>query len=84
MLASGKSGYLPYTPATNLLYGLREALDMLFEEGLDNVFDRHQRHAEAARRAVRSHGCKSADSALHQDCIATCFAPPNPVALYTC
>ncbi|MEO8203014.1 MAG: aminotransferase class V-fold PLP-dependent enzyme [Betaproteobacteria bacterium] len=56
MLASGKTGYFPYTPATNLLYGLREALAMLFEEGLDNVFARHQRHAEATRRAVRAWG----------------------------
>ena len=56
MLASGKTGYFPYTPATNLLYGLREALDMLSEEGLDNVFARHQRHAEATRRAVRAWG----------------------------
>ncbi len=56
MLASGKTGYFPYTPATNLLYGLREALAMLFEEGLENVFARHQRHAEATRRAVRAWG----------------------------
>ena len=56
MLANGKSGYFPYTPATNLLYGLREALAMLAEEGLDNVFARHQRHAEATRRAVRAWG----------------------------
>jgi len=56
MLASGKSGYFPYTPATNLLYGLREALSMLEEEGLENVFARHQRHAEATRRAVRAWG----------------------------
>jgi alanine-glyoxylate transaminase/serine-glyoxylate transaminase/serine-pyruvate transaminase len=56
MLASGKSGYFPYTPATNLLYGLREALAMLEEEGLENVFTRHQRHAEATRRAVRAWG----------------------------
>ena len=56
MLANGKNGYFPYTPATNLLYGLREALDMLFEEGLENVFARHQRHAEATRRAVRAWG----------------------------
>ena len=56
MLASGKSGYFPYTPATNLLYCLREALAMLEEEGLDNVFARHQRHAEATRRAVRAWG----------------------------
>src|SRR4249920_3568976 len=57
MIASGKSGYFPYTPATNLLYGLREALTMLLdEEGLDAVFARHQRHGEAARRAVRAWG----------------------------
>jgi alanine-glyoxylate transaminase / serine-glyoxylate transaminase / serine-pyruvate transaminase len=56
MLANGKSGYFPYTPATNLLYGLREALAMLGEEGLPNVFARHQRHAEATRRAVRAWG----------------------------
>jgi len=57
MLASGRSGYFPYTPATNLLYGLREALTMLLEEeGLEAVFARHQRHAEATRRAVRAWG----------------------------
>jgi alanine-glyoxylate transaminase/serine-glyoxylate transaminase/serine-pyruvate transaminase len=57
MIANGKSGYFPYTPATNLLYGLREALTMLLEEeGLDAVFARHQRHAEATRRAVRAWG----------------------------
>jgi alanine-glyoxylate transaminase/serine-glyoxylate transaminase/serine-pyruvate transaminase len=57
MIANGRSGYFPYTPATNLLYGLREALKMLLdEEGLENVFARHQRHAEATRRAVRAWG----------------------------
>ena len=57
MIANGKSGYFPYTPATNLLYGLREALRMLLdEEGLEAVFARHQRHAEATRRAVRGWG----------------------------
>jgi alanine-glyoxylate transaminase / serine-glyoxylate transaminase / serine-pyruvate transaminase len=56
MLANGKGGYFPYTPATNLLYGLREALAMLEEEGLPDVFARHQRHAEATRRAVRAWG----------------------------
>jgi alanine-glyoxylate transaminase/serine-glyoxylate transaminase/serine-pyruvate transaminase len=57
MIASGKGGYFPYTPATNLLYGLRESLTMLLEEeGLDAVFARHQRHAEATRRAVRAWG----------------------------
>src|SRR6202008_4529833 len=56
MLAANKNGFFPYTPATNLLYGLREALCMLQEEGLDNVFKRHDRHAEATRRAVRTWG----------------------------
>ena len=57
IIANGKTGYFPYTPATNLLYGLREALQMLLdEEGLDAVFARHQRHAEATRRAVRAWG----------------------------
>ncbi len=56
MIANGKGGYFPYTPATNLLYGLREAIAMLEEEGLENVFERHRRHAEATRRAVRAWG----------------------------
>ena len=56
MLAINASGYFPYTPATNLLYGLSEAIDMLLEEGLPNVFARHDRHAEATRRATRAWG----------------------------
>jgi alanine-glyoxylate transaminase/serine-glyoxylate transaminase/serine-pyruvate transaminase len=56
MLGPNKTGFFPYTPATNLLYGLRESLAMLHEEGLDNVFRRHDRHAEATRRAVRAWG----------------------------
>ena len=57
MIAANKDGWFPYTPATNLLYGLRVALKMLLEEeGLENVFKRHDRHAEAARRAVRAWG----------------------------
>jgi alanine-glyoxylate transaminase / serine-glyoxylate transaminase / serine-pyruvate transaminase len=56
MLGPNESGYFPYTPATNLLYGLREALHMLTGEGLDNVFARHARHGEATRRAVRAWG----------------------------
>ncbi len=56
MIAINATGYFPYTPATNLLYGLHEALAMLFEEGLDKVFARHDRHAEATRRAVRAWG----------------------------
>jgi alanine-glyoxylate transaminase/serine-glyoxylate transaminase/serine-pyruvate transaminase len=56
MIASNADGWFPYTPATNLLYGLREAIHMLEEEGLENVFARHDRHAEATRRAVRAWG----------------------------
>jgi len=56
IIAANKNGFWPSTPATNLLYGLVEALDMLNEEGLEHVFARHQRHAEATRRAVRAWG----------------------------
>jgi alanine-glyoxylate transaminase/serine-glyoxylate transaminase/serine-pyruvate transaminase len=56
MIRDGQSGFFPYTPATNLLYGLCEAVEMLFEEGLANVFARHARHGEATRRAVRAWG----------------------------
>jgi alanine-glyoxylate transaminase / serine-glyoxylate transaminase / serine-pyruvate transaminase len=56
MLSMNANGFFPYTPATNLLYGLDVAIDMLHEEGLDNVFARHQRHGEASRRAVRAWG----------------------------
>lgn len=56
MIGPNKTGYFPYTPATNLLYGLNEAIDMLHEEGLDNVFARHARHGAATRAAVRSWG----------------------------
>src|SRR2546423_5730719 len=56
MLGANANGYFPYTPATNLLYGLRESIHMLEEEGLANVFARHDRHAEATRRAVRAWG----------------------------
>lgn len=56
MLSSNEDGYFPYTPATNLLFGLREALLIIQEEGLDNVLARHSRLAEATRRAVRAWG----------------------------
>jgi alanine-glyoxylate transaminase/serine-glyoxylate transaminase/serine-pyruvate transaminase len=56
MLESNEQGFFPYTPATNLLYGLREALRMLEEEGLTNVFARHERHADATRAAVCAWG----------------------------
>jgi len=54
MLSANKAGFFPYTPPTNLLFGLQESLNMLNEEGLENVFARHMRHAEATRRAVRA------------------------------
>ena len=56
VLAANEQGFFPYTPATNLLYGLREAIALLHAEGLPNVFARHARHAEATRRAVRAWG----------------------------
>jgi alanine-glyoxylate transaminase/serine-glyoxylate transaminase/serine-pyruvate transaminase len=56
MLTANQGGFFPSSPATNLLYGLREALHLLREEGLDNVFARHIRHGEATRRAIRAWG----------------------------
>ncbi|MEM1130058.1 MAG: aminotransferase class V-fold PLP-dependent enzyme [Pseudomonadota bacterium] len=56
MLGPNEKGYFPYTPATNLLYGLNEAIAMLREEGIDHVFARHQRHAAATRAAVQAWG----------------------------
>ena len=56
MLEPNANGFFPYTPSTNLLYGLRESIKMLMEEGLEQVFRRHGRHAEATRRAARAWG----------------------------
>ena len=56
MLENNKSGFYPYTPAVNLFYALNEAVDMLLEEGLENVFKRHKRHADATRIAVEAWG----------------------------
>ena len=65
MLKNNENGFFPYTPATNLFYGLDEAINMLLEEGLENVFARHRRHAEATRLAVKAWGleilCKNPD-----------------------
>jgi len=65
MLGANERGYFPYTPATNLLFGLAEAIDMINEEGLENVFIRHQRHSIATRAAVAAWGletqCTAAD-----------------------
>jgi len=77
MLASNASGFFPYTPATNLLYGLHEALDMLFAEGLDRVFARHTRLAEATRRAVRAWGLEilCADPAEYSSSLTAVMMP---------
>jgi alanine-glyoxylate transaminase/serine-glyoxylate transaminase/serine-pyruvate transaminase len=77
MLAINANGYFPYTPSTNLLFGLDEALAMLFEEGLANVFARHERHAEATRRAVRAWGLDSlcADPALYSASLTAIVVP---------
>jgi alanine-glyoxylate transaminase / serine-glyoxylate transaminase / serine-pyruvate transaminase len=56
MIRTNKDGYFPYTPATTLMRGLRASLDMLFAEGLDNVFARHQRMADGVRAAVAAWG----------------------------
>jgi alanine-glyoxylate transaminase/serine-glyoxylate transaminase/serine-pyruvate transaminase len=69
ILASNESGFFPYTPATNLLFGLREALNLLFEEGLEQVFARHRRLAEATRAAVAAWGLRvlCADDTAHSN-----------------
>ena len=59
MIPHNANGYFPYTPATNMLHGLEAAIDMMNEEGLQNVFDRHKRHAEATRRAVAGWGLET-------------------------
>lgn len=77
MIAQNAKGYYPYTPATHLLYGLREALIMLNEEGLENVFARHRRHSEATRRAVRAWGLEivAADPREYSDSLTAVFTP---------
>jgi len=77
MLKPNASGFFPYTPATNLLYGLREALRMLQEEGLPRVFARHTRLAEATRAAVRGWGLEllAADPAEASDSLTAVLMP---------
>ncbi len=79
MLAANQTGFFPYTPATNLLYGLNEAIEMLLEEGLDNVFARHDRHAEATRRAVRGWGLEilCLDPAEYSSALTAVMMPPG-------
>ncbi|GAA2095083.1 pyridoxal-phosphate-dependent aminotransferase family protein [Actinomadura alba] len=79
ILAANEKGAFPYTPATHLLYGLREALLMLQEEGLPNVFARHQRHAEATRLAVRGWGLEvlCADEREHSGSLTGVIVPAD-------
>lgn len=79
MVKINASGFFPYTPATNLLYGLKEALAMLQEEGLDNVFTRHQRLAAACRAAVKAWGlevlCQNPDE--YSPVLTAVLMPPS-------
>jgi alanine-glyoxylate transaminase/serine-glyoxylate transaminase/serine-pyruvate transaminase len=77
MLGSNRNGFFPYTPATNLLYGLQEAIAMLQEEGLDNVFARHAAHAVATRAAVRAWGLEvfGANPAEHSNSLTAVVMP---------
>jgi alanine-glyoxylate transaminase/serine-glyoxylate transaminase/serine-pyruvate transaminase len=79
MLGAADTGFFPYTPATNLLFGLREAIAMLEEEGLDNVFARHHRHGHATREAVRAWGLEvlSLDPAAHSSALTAVLLPPG-------
>jgi alanine-glyoxylate transaminase/serine-glyoxylate transaminase/serine-pyruvate transaminase len=80
MLSSNETGFFPYTPATNLLYGLREALKMLLdEEGLEAVFARHQRHAAATRAAVAGWGLEvlCADAREYSGALTAVLMPDN-------
>ncbi len=77
MLVNNANGFFPYTPATGLLYGLAEAIDMINEEGLDNVFVRHERLAEATRRAVRAWGLdiQCRDARFYSPAVTTVVMP---------
>ena len=79
MVGPNASGFFPYTPATNLLYGLIEAIDMLHEEGMPRVFARHQRHAEATRRAVRAWGLEilCRDPKCYSATVTAILMPPG-------
>jgi alanine-glyoxylate transaminase / serine-glyoxylate transaminase / serine-pyruvate transaminase len=79
IVAMNKDGYWPYTPNTNLLYGLSEAQDMLLREGLPQVFARHQRWAAGVRAAVTAWGLpiQCADPALHSPVLTGVITPPG-------
>ena len=77
MLAMNDGGWFPYTPATGLLYGLQEAIDLINEEGLQNVLDRHERLAEASRRAVKAWGLElnCRDAKYYSPAVTTVLMP---------
>ncbi len=79
MAGPNDQGFFPYTPATTLLYGLREALDMLVEEGLEAVFARHARHAEATRCAVEAWGLEilAANAPERSNALTAVLMPDN-------
>ena len=79
MGAANQSGYFPYTPATTLLRGLRCSVDLLLEEGLDNVFARHHRLAEAVRRGVAAWGLKlcAKQPRWYSDTVSAILVPPQ-------
>ncbi len=79
MIAVNANGYFPYTPATNLLYGLHEAIAMLNEEGLDQVFARHMRHAHATRLAVQAWGLEvlCLNPAEYSPALTAILVPPG-------
>ena len=76
-MAANASGGFPYTPPLQLIYGLRESLDMLFEEGLDNVYARHYRLAEGVRQAVHAWGLKlcAISPELNSDTVTAIYVP---------
>jgi alanine-glyoxylate transaminase/serine-glyoxylate transaminase/serine-pyruvate transaminase len=78
-IKANATGYFPYTPSIPLLYGLRESLDILFEEGLDNVYARHHRLAEGTRRAVSAWGLKlcAKDPKWHSNTVSAIMTPPG-------
>ena len=78
-MTTNPTGYFPYTPAVTLLHGLREALDVLDEEGLENVFARHHHLAGGARAAVRAWGLKlcAKEPKWHSDTVTAIMVPPG-------
>jgi alanine-glyoxylate transaminase / serine-glyoxylate transaminase / serine-pyruvate transaminase len=77
MLKANEAGFYPYTPATNLLYALHEALQMLDEEGLENIFHRHARHSEATRAAAKAWGLEVVceEPSEHSNSLTALFVP---------